>query len=92
MVNKPTFAIVSVPDSEDSRGLLQLLSQAAGFSAAPLKQQVTGHLHVMVKLRAEGPGGYAGAPPLTLRQEGELDCDVRVHPHTGKVAESFILF
>lgn len=47
---------------------------------------------MVVELRAEGPGSYAGAPPLTRRQEGELDCDVCVNSHTGKVAESFILF
>lgn len=83
---------VFVPDSEDSKCFLEPLSQAAGFSTAPLDQQITGHLHVVVELWAEGPGSYSCAPPLTLRQEGELDCDIRVHSHTGIVAESSIMF
>lgn len=83
---------VPVPDGEDSRGFLQLLSQATHFPIAVLKQQITGYLHVVVEFRTEGPGSYAGAPPFNGRQEGELNCDVCVNSDTGKVAESFILF
>lgn len=46
---------------------------------------------MVVELGAEGPRSYAGTPPLTLGQEGELNCDICVHPHTGKVAEPFFL-
>lgn len=47
---------------------------------------------MVIEVRTEGPGSNAGAPFFTLRQEGELNCDVCIHSHTGKVAESFILF
>lgn len=87
-----TFSGVSVPHSEDSRCLLQLLSQAACFTTAALKQQITRHLHVMVELRAESLCSYASAPSLTFRQEGQLHCDVYVQGSAGKVAKSFILF
>lgn len=65
-VASQTFVTSSVPDSKDSRCLFQLLSQAAGFSAAHVQQQVTGNLHVKIKLRAEGPGCSPGTLPLTL--------------------------
>ena len=84
--------IVSVPDSKDSRRLFQLLGKAAGFSTAHVKQQVTGRLHVVVKLWAEGRGCSAGTPPLTLRQKGKLDRDEGIHPQADKAAELFILF
>lgn len=83
---------VPVPDGEHCRGFLQLLSKATHFPIAVLKQQITRHLCMVVELRTKGPGSYAGAPPFIGRQEGELDCDVCVNSHTGKVAESFILF
>lgn len=83
---------VPVPDGEDCRGFLQLLSQATHFPIAVLKQQITRHVHVVVEFRTEGPGSYTGTPPFTGRQEGELNCDVCVNSHTGKVAESFVLF
>lgn len=47
---------------------------------------------MVIKVRTEGPGSDTGAPSFTLRQEGELDGDVCIHSHTGKVAEPFILF
>lgn len=84
--------VVPVPDSEDSGRLFQLFRQAAGFSTAHMKQQITRRLHVEVKLRTEGPGCRARTLLFTLRQEGKLDGDKRVHPSVDIVREAFIVF
>lgn len=87
-----TFLSVSAPHGEENGRCLQLLGQATSFAAAVSEEQVTRHLHVMVKLRAVSLDGCAGATPLAGRQERQLHRDVGVQGRAGEMAEPFVTF